>query len=117
MHVFKDQFELLSQVDPFYLLFPQVDGPTRGDRIANGRNPRAGNDELRQRNGGRSSEDLRNGGRSSEDLRNGRRSSEDLRNGERSRQNSGRLNGSGSDDMINEHFYDVPEVGVCVPKF
>ena len=91
-----------------------MDGPTRGDRIANGRNPRAGNDELRQRNGGRSSEDLRNGGRSSEDLRNGRRSSEDLRNGERSRQNSGRLNGSGSDDMINEHFYDVPEVSVCV---
>ena len=101
-----------------------MDGPTRGDRVANGRTPRAGNDELRQRNGGRSSEDLRNGGRSSEDLRNGRRSSEDLRNGrrssedlrngERSRQNSGRLNGSGSDDMINEHFYDVPEVRVLL---
>lgn len=31
-------------------------------------------------------------------------------NGGLARQSSGRLNGSGSDDMINEHFYDVPEV-------
>ena len=31
--------------------------------------------------------------------------------GRRSRENSGgKLNGSGSDDQINEHFYDVPEV-------
>ena len=41
---------------------------------------------------------------------NGRKTVKGDLNGGRSRQNSGRLNGSGSDDMINEHFYDVPEV-------
>jgi len=40
---------------------------------------------------------------------NGRKTVKGDLNGGRSRQNSGRLNGSGSDDMINEHFYDVPE--------
>ena len=38
--------------------------------------------------------------------------------GQRSRQNSGgKLNGSGSDDQINEHFYDVPEVTFVICTF
>ena len=38
--------------------------------------------------------------------------------GQRSRQNSGgKLNGSGSDDQINEHFYDVPEVTFVISTF
>ena len=59
-----------------------MDGPTRLEHAVNGNGTGTGNGDLRQ-----------NGG-------------------PRSRQNSGgRLNGSGgSDDQINEHFYDVPEV-------
>ena len=58
-----------------------MDGPTRLGRALNGNGTVTGNGDLRE-----------NGGR-------------------RSRENSGgKLNGSGSDDQINEHFYDVPEV-------
>ena len=66
-----------------------MDGPTRLERGVNG-NGRAvtGNGDSRE-----------NGG-------------------QRSRQNSGgKLNGSGSDDQINEHFYDVPEVTFVISTF
>ena len=67
-----------------------MDGPTRLEHAVNGNGTgTTGNGDLRQ-----------NGGL-------------------RSRQNSeqGRLNGSGSDDQINEHFYDVPEVSFDFAPF